>query len=158
MIPAEIERQVERFKAALLKAGIRQTHQRLTIYREVLARDDHPDVDSVYQSVRKQLPQISRDTIYRTLWTATDLGLLGTLGPREAKVRFDGNPRPHHHFVCKQCSAIFDFESPELDELRLPMAASALGEIDTATVELRGLCRRCATAPATAPQLGRAEE
>ena len=49
-----------------------------------------------------------------------DLGLVATLGPRRESVRFDGNLDHHHHYVCVRCGLARDFESAELDELRVP--------------------------------------
>lgn len=143
MTQPEIAARVERFKAALHGAGVRVTPQRVEIFREVLSSRDHPDVESIFKSVKRRLPQVSLDTVYRTLWTATDLGLLATLGPREAKLRFDANPAPHHHFVCTRCGAIQDFEAHELDAMPLPERVAALGSVQSTRVEVRGLCARC---------------
>lgn len=144
MTHGDVERRVEELKAALRRAGIKQTNQRLAIYREVLARHDHPDAESVHAAVRRRLPAVSLDTVYRTLWTLTDLGLLSTLGPRQARARFDANVAPHHHFVCVDCGLVRDFESPTLDALRLPDEVAAFGEALATHVEVRGRCRACA--------------
>ena len=57
------------------------THQRMEIFREVARTADHPDAQTVYERVRKRVPAVSLDTVYRNLWLLSDLGLLSTLGP-----------------------------------------------------------------------------
>ena len=72
------------------------------------------------------MPTVSLDTVYRTLWMLNDLGLITTLGPRRGSVRFDANLGTHHHYVCVRCGLTRDFESAELDELRIPRAVKEL--------------------------------
>lgn len=143
----EVERRLEQFKAAARKAGAKLTHQRLEIFRAVASSDEHPSVEAVYQAVQRTVPTVSLDTVYRTLWLLTDLGLLRTLGPRQGVVRFDANLEPHHHFRCIRCGLVRDFESPELNELRIPHSVDRLGEVVSAHVEVRGVCAECANEP-----------
>jgi len=140
----QIERQMSRFEKVCRNADIRLTHQRMEIFREVARSGDHPDAESVYRGVRQRMPTISLDTVYRTLWLLNDLGLVTTLGPPRGGTRFDANLTPHHHFVCVRCRVTQDFYSDELDELDLPKSAEALGHVETAHVEVRGVCRGCA--------------
>jgi len=89
------------------------------------------------------LPAVSLDTVYRTLWTLADLGLIGVLGPRMERQRFDGNMAKHHHFVCIRCGAVRDFTSGELDAISVPKAAKEFGEVVDAQLEVRGICKEC---------------
>jgi Fur family peroxide stress response transcriptional regulator len=138
-----VERRLERFTAASRNAGVRLTHQRLEIFREVAANVDHPDAEAVFRAVRKRMPTVSLDTVYRTLWMLNDLGLVTTLGPRRESVRFDANLEKHHHYLCVRCGLARDFESAELDALRVPATAKALGSVVTTHVEVRGICAGC---------------
>ena len=139
----EIERRMARFEQVCRGAGTRLTHQRMEIFREVARTGDHPGAESVYQGVRKRMPTISLDTVYRTLRLLNDLGLITALGPPRGGTRFDANLAPHHHFVCVRCGVTLDFYSDELNELGLPESARALGHVETAHVEVRGVCREC---------------
>jgi Fur family peroxide stress response transcriptional regulator len=147
--PAEIQERVARFKAAIRRAGVKLTHQRLEIFSEVARTGDHPDAETVYRGVRKRLPTVSLDTVYRTLWLLLDLGVITTLGPPRERVRFDADMRAHHHFVCTHCGRARDFYSPAFDALQLPAAVKALGRVERTLVQVRGLCARCAKKKAT---------
>jgi len=140
--PVDLKQRLDAFKAALKHAGVKLTHQRLEIFREAAKSGDHPDAETIYKGVRERIPPVSLDTVYRTLWLLLDLGLINTLGPRD-RVRFDANTSSHHHFVCKKCGMTRDFYSEELDQLEIPDAVRTLGRVETAQMELRGICHRC---------------
>jgi Fur family peroxide stress response transcriptional regulator len=147
----EVERRLERFRATCKKAGVKLTHQRLEIFREVAGSLEHPDADGVARALRKRMPTVSLDTVYRTLWLLNDLGLVTTLGPRRESVRFDANLEHHHHYVCVRCGLARDFESLELNALRIPGAVKKLGSVVSTHVEVRGLCAACANKPGPKP-------
>lgn len=141
--PAEVERRVDRFKSESRAAGVKLTHQRLEVFREVAASLDHPDADEIFREVRRRVPAVSLDTVYRTLWLLDDLGLVRTLGPRRESVRFDANLEHHHHYVCVECGLARDFTSVALDALRVPDAVKRLGSVSGTHVEVRGTCEPC---------------
>jgi Fur family peroxide stress response transcriptional regulator len=139
----EVARRAARFRAAAKDAGVKLTHQRLEIFREVASSLEHPDAETVFRAVHARMPTVSLDTVYRTLWMLNDLGLISTLGFRRETVRFDANPKKHHHYVCVRCGMARDFESAELHALRLPDAVRELGSVLSTHIEVRGICENC---------------
>jgi Fur family peroxide stress response transcriptional regulator len=142
MDPKHVERRLERFKAGARAAGVKLTHQRLEIFRELAGTEAHPDAETLFRTVQQRMPTVSLDTIYRTLWMLHELGLVTTLGSRGG-VRFDANTDPHHHYVCVRCGLVRDFESDDLSSLRVPDSIRRLGSVVDAHVEVRGLCASC---------------
>ena len=140
----EVERRVEQFRETAKRAGVKLTHQRLEIFREVAGSADHPSAEGVHRALLPRMPTLSLDTVYRTLWLLSDLGLVSTLGPRREAVRFDANLTRHHHYVCARCGLTCDFESEELNSLSIPESVAEFGSIDATRVEVRGVCNRCA--------------
>jgi len=141
------ERRVERLAEVVKAAGVKLTHQRLEIFKELAGTDAHPDAETLFRAVQKRVPTVSLDTVYRTLWLLHDLGLVTTLGPGGAGVRFDANLDRHHHYVCVACGLVRDFQSDALDALRIPASVKDLGSVEGAQVEVRGLCTRCQKKP-----------
>ncbi len=139
-----VEQRMERFERVCRNAGVKLTPQRLEIFREVAASGEHPDAETVLHGVRRRIPCLSLDTVYRGLWLLADLGLVTTLGPGHERTRFDANLERHHHFVCRSCGLTRDFYSDALDGLELPDAVERLGRVETTQVEVRGICRSCA--------------
>ena len=94
--------------ARLEAAGIRPSAQRVAIASYVLATADHPYADEVWTAVKAEFPMVSRATVYNTLTTFRDHGLLRQLVLAEGCVVFDPKVEPHHHFVDDETGAIHD--------------------------------------------------
>ena len=138
-----ITEKFEHFKHVLKQSGIRCTPQRIEIFRKVLQSEDHPDAVSIYEDIRKNVPSVSLDTVYRNLWLFIDLGLITTLGQRRDRLRFDRNVDSHHHFYCTQCGIALDFDSDEFNALQIPDNYQNIGAVVSSHVELRGVCSVC---------------
>lgn len=148
---SKVEHRLEYLKAVAKKAGVKLTHQRLEIFRELAATEEHPDADSIFRAVQQRMPTVSVDTVYRTLWMLHALGLVTTLGPQRDGMRFDANLEQHHHYVCVRCGLVRDFESADLNALLVPDAVKQLGTIADAHVEVRGVCAKCLAQRADEP-------
>ena len=140
----DIELRIARFEEVCRDSGAKCTHQRMEIFREVLLTADHPDAEKVFQGVRKRMPTVSLDTVYRTLWWLKDLGLITTLGLSRERARFDANLSRHHHFVCSRCGLTQDFYCEDFDRLELPNSVQSMGQAENIQVEVKGLCLKCA--------------
>ena len=140
----DLEQRMSYFEEACRKSGAKLTHQRMEIFREVAKTGDHPDAEKVFEGVRKRMPTISMDTVYRTLWWLEGLELITILGSTRERVRFDANLNRHHHFVCTQCGLTRDFYSDELNKLELPDSILSIGRAEITQVEVKGICNECA--------------
>ncbi len=134
---------MQQFRQAAAQAGIRLTAQRLEIFRLVAGSGQHPTAEDIYSKLHKKIPTVSLDTVYRTLHTLAELGLVRPLSPRSEGVRYDPNPLRHHHFVCIECGLIGDFVNHDLDALPLPVEACSFGRSLSLQVEVRGICDKC---------------
>jgi Fur family transcriptional regulator, peroxide stress response regulator len=133
--------------ALLRRAGLRSTPQRLAIVREVYARS-HPSVGEIYDAVRQEFPSIGLATVYNTLGTMTEKGLVAEL-PFTNVTRFEINARPHANLVCRTCGEIEDCDAVEeglLEELLSRVAGAASFRPESQRIDIYGLCRNCATA------------
>jgi len=141
---SEINRRVEHFKTKAREAGVKLTHQRLEIFREIASHLDHPDAEAIHHALQHRMAGVSLDTVYRTLWILYDLNLIATYGQLRETVHFDPNPAPHQHYICVRCGIIRDLTTPEFDDFQLPPSTSTYGTVLAFRVELSGLCERCA--------------
>ena len=142
-IVMDFDAALDRFKDISQEKGLRLTHQRLEILRELVGAKDHPSAEVVFGRVRRRLPTISLDTVYRTLSTFDDLGLVMRVPVTGDQGRFDADTSPHHHFVCSRCKSIYDFLWSEFDELELPANSQSLGRTADRRVVVRGVCQAC---------------
>jgi Fur family peroxide stress response transcriptional regulator len=150
---SEIEGRVAEFVEACHHQGIKATHQRTEILRELVATEEHPGAETIYVRVRQRIPAISLDTVYRTLRMLEAMGMIARVGSVQDRTRFDANPDRHHHFVCRECGTISDFSSDLFDRFPVPRQVAELGDVDSVYVELRGRCGKCRSG-ATSGKMG----
>jgi len=135
------------FDEACRKAGLKVTRQRLEIYQELLRSTDHPTAEALHRRLRRNLPNLSLDTVYRTLATFAHHGLISRVETAESLCRFEATIARHHHLICRRCGKISDFFWPHLDEISLPPDISDWGSIDSKNVVIYGICSQCFNEP-----------
>lgn len=140
----EVERRMRHFEGVCRDAGVKLTHQRMEVFRELAQSCDHPDAETLFEGVRQRVPTVSLDTVYRTLWLLSDLGLIKTVGIPHERTRFDANLDRHHHFVCKRCGLTRDFRCEAFNALTIPELVKDFGHAETTHVEVQGVCVECA--------------
>jgi Fur family peroxide stress response transcriptional regulator len=142
-IEERVEKRVADFVKVCRRQGVKATHQRTEILRELAGMAEHPDAETIHARVRQRIPAISVDTVYRTLRLLEDRGVIARVGSMRDRARFDANTDRHHHFVCTECGLIGDFYSEALDRFQVPREVAEIGSVDGVYVELRGRCRKC---------------
>ncbi|MDR3230913.1 MAG: transcriptional repressor [Synergistaceae bacterium] len=124
-------------------AGLKMTNQRIAVYREIVencANRLHPTAEQVYEGVRRNLPAISLNTVYRTLATLAEKGLVKRLDKFASSDLYDGMLLDHWHFICTRCGTIQDIS---VEESVFPGAPKVRGQIEELVVQFRGICDKC---------------
>lgn len=134
---------LENLSNQLKAQHISVTPQRLEILKTIVSRYDHPSADNIYQEVRKNLPMISFNTVYKTLETFCQLGLIIKVNPLHEVARYDGNTFPHTHLICTRCHNVQDLHWHWPDEIELPNPPAKNFKVDFVAVHLYGLCQDC---------------
>lgn len=131
------------------QAGLRATPQRLAIFRALLQTAAHPSPEGVFAVVKDELPSLSLATVYNTLESLAEAGLIKEVGQLSQTRRYDANQQPHHHLVCTECGAITDFVDPKLDDVVLPDTLKGIEGFEPAEMQIQilGKCNPCANAP-----------
>ena len=138
-----VQLQMTTFENACRDAGLRLTHQRLEVYRELCMVPDHPSAETLHQWLRTRFPTLSLDTVYRTLATMERHGLINRVETVDSQSRFEATHKRHHHLICSRCKGIMDFNWCLIDEASLPKEVAFWGRIDIKSVILYGVCRKC---------------
>ncbi len=95
----------------LQEAGVQPTAQRIAICRYVLCDADHPTADDVKAWADKNFPKMSLATVYNTLNTLVEAGLLREFRfSHSNKVIYDSNTDDHFHFLDESSGQIIDIE------------------------------------------------
>ncbi|MGH2793689.1 MAG: Fur family transcriptional regulator [Actinomycetota bacterium] len=87
--------------------GLRRTPQRQATLEAVAAADGHATAEQIVTRVRRKLPAVSPSTVYRTLASLEEVGILchAHLG-HTASVYHVGTAGLHQHLVCERCGAM----------------------------------------------------
>lgn len=126
-----------------LKAqGLRVTPQRYAVYANLLGRTDHPTVDQLMTDLNQEFPISSQATVYNSLKTLLDVGLVREVLLEEGVSRYDANTEPHHHFQCQGCGAIEDIAWDTFPALDVSRLRSGLVP-ERYEVTVMGRCDRC---------------
>jgi Fur family peroxide stress response transcriptional regulator len=113
------------------------------LYRSLVQRHDHPDMERLYTDIRPLVPSISLNTVYRTIRAFESAGLAVCVATWEDAARFDGNLAPHGHLLCEHCGAIANVDVDDLFKLdKVPLQALH-GTISRVQLLLHGTCKQC---------------
>lgn len=78
--------------------GITPTHQRIEIAHVLFERHEHLSADQILAAVNARFAETSKATVYNTLRLFLERKLIRELIVDPAKVFYDPNTEPHHHF------------------------------------------------------------
>jgi Fur family peroxide stress response transcriptional regulator len=137
---------LDTFRRKAKESGLKITPQRTAIFQELLKAKDHPTADDIYKKIVKKIPNISFDTVNRTLSTFATIGLTKVVeGYGQAK-RYDPDMGAHHHFRCVRCACIIDFHNKDYDDITVPAEINERFTVTSKKVLLEGLCGTCGKA------------
>ncbi len=128
-------------KKILKEKGYSLTFQRIAILEYLENCKTHPSVEMIYEELRKKYPVFSKATIYNNLQVLKNLGLIWELEIESGKVRFDGNPEFHPHFLCKECGKIFDLYVGE-ESKKFPQEIEGY-RVEEIRINYYGICSQC---------------
>lgn len=138
-----VEARMADFTRRCREAGLSTTHQRTIIYRVLVESQDHPSPELVYERVSREIPEISRATVYKNIHTFIDAGMLREVSELHQTNRLDANLDRHHHLICTRCRKVVDYHDDQLDGVRLSEAEPDGFQVNEYRVEIRGLCPAC---------------
>jgi Fur family transcriptional regulator, peroxide stress response regulator len=138
------------FRELCNQSGLALTHQRQVVFDSLASMPEHhhPSPEEVYEKVRKLIPSISQATVYKTLHTFVEHGIVRELSPHHGTLRVDINTHGHHHLICTRCKSVMDIEDEDLDPVKLRHQLPDGFRVDRVTVEIQGLCAKCSQAAA----------
>ena len=125
----------------LKELGLRATPQRLAILRLLEGNTAHPSAEELYNSIKPDFPSLSLTTVYNTLESLTDAGVIQEISIDSERRRFDPNPKPHNHFFCNKCRKVFDLDIYLLN-FSLPQQVGDFW-VEGAAVYFYGQCNDC---------------
>jgi Fe2+ or Zn2+ uptake regulation protein len=136
----------ERFRAE----GRKVTPQRQRIFDALDGNGEHPTAESVWETVRVDMPSMSLKTVYQTLHELAELGEIQSLDLGTGAARFDPNIDAPQHLVCEDCGRVRDLYADFIG-VRVPPDTAQGYVVETTEIVFRGRCPDCAARTATTP-------
>ena len=129
---------------ALRGAGQKVTPQRMLILSAVRHAGHHLTATDILDEVRRSYPYVDASTVYRTLGSATELGLVtGTdMGAGDTEFEWVGSDR-HHHLICRSCGNVSSLDNTYFDGLATALHDELGFRTDVGHFAIFGLCRGC---------------
>ncbi len=121
----------------------RETKQREAILKYLKDTKSHPTADMIYDVVRKEIPRISKGTVYRNLKILKESGQVSELKLEDTVARYEGRKEKHYHFRCEQCGRVFDVDEPVDRNIDKRVAKRTGFKVIRHQLEFRGLCKDC---------------
>jgi Fur family peroxide stress response transcriptional regulator len=132
---------LEQVAEELNKRGIKPSHQRVKVLEYLMGHFVHPTVDMIYHEVHREVPTLSKTTVYNTLNQFLEKGLVRVINIEDNETRYDINVHDHGHFKCEACGAIHDF-SVDMGGLKAEGLDGFI--VSDKHVYFKGLCPACA--------------
>ncbi len=108
---------LEKHEIALKKNSLKVTPQRIAVLEALYNLKNHPTADKIKEYVVNNHPNIAVGTIYKTLETFVEKGLVKKVKTEKDVMRYDSILEKHHHLYCEDTEHIEDFFDNELNEI-----------------------------------------
>jgi len=128
----------------LRRAGKRVTPQRLRVLEAIRESGGHLAADEIYELARRQAPDLSLSTVYRTITMLRKADIIEELHLAEEHRHYELSAKSdHHHLVCQRCGAVIEFDCPFSEELRRCVEDDYGFEILNVRLSVLGHCPKC---------------
>lgn len=133
-----------RLGKALRERGYRLTPQRITILAALEASEGHISADDIYAQVSPVHPYMHISTVYRTLKSLEDMGLVTRTDTGEGVAQYHWAERGHHHhLVCQGCGVMIDVDDSLSTSLEEAVLKRYGFKVNLSHLALFGLCGGC---------------
>ena len=99
------------------------TGQRRLIIKVLEDSNDHPDVETLIERANKIDSKVSIATVYRTVKTLKNAGILEKLEFNDGRSRFEDAVRKHHdHLIDLDTGKVIEFIDEEIEHIQKKIA------------------------------------
>jgi Fe2+ or Zn2+ uptake regulation protein len=123
--------------------GVRITTPRREILSALLRAGDHATADDVAALVQERAPDVHLSTVYRTLDSLTDLGVVEHVHFAHGAAAYHLAPTDHRHLVCEVCGSVTDVPAEVLQDLVQTVESRYGFELRADHFGLTGRCAGC---------------
>ena len=128
----------------MTQPGVRSTRQRTAIAALLDSVEDFRSAQELHDELRGRGENIGLTTVYRTLQSMAEAGLVDTLRTDTGESVYRRcSEHHHHHLVCRRCGSTIEVGDREVEAWAERVAAEH-GFTDVShTIEIFGVCSDC---------------
>ncbi|MDY6916036.1 MAG: transcriptional repressor [Candidatus Cloacimonadota bacterium] len=131
---------MKKLKELLVEHNISPSLHRIKILEYLAKHRIHPTADDIYRGLVKNIPTLSKTTVYNTLKKFTKNGILIPITGFDNEIRYEYDKKPHIHFQCTRCGKIYDIER-DIDIFKNYYIEGH--KIQEHHINLKGICKNC---------------
>jgi len=124
----------------LAEKNIKPSYQRIKILQYINENLNHPTIDNIFNSLIKEIPTLSKATVYNTMELLKGASLVKVINIENNETRYDSKVHNHGHFKCESCGTIYDFE---VDIDNLVVKSLEYFKINDKNIYFKGICAKC---------------
>jgi len=132
--------QTKEIEQYLESHGIKPSYHRIRIFLYLETRKNHPSADQIFQDLLKEIPTLSKTTVYNTLKLFLEKGVVIEILIHEKETRYDADTSMHGHFECMNCNQITDIN---MDDTGLHFKKLEGFKVSESHFYFKGLCPVC---------------
>ncbi|GKX66910.1 Fur family transcriptional regulator [Inconstantimicrobium mannanitabidum] len=122
---------------------LKLTPQRIAVYKYLKSTVAHPSAEAIYNAIHDEYPTMSLATVYKTLKTLVEVGLVQELNVGENNFRYDANTDAHPHIQCIKCGKVDDIFDLNLENLNKDAEQNSKYTVLSSQVYFYGVCPDC---------------
>ncbi|EKY26084.1 Fur family transcriptional regulator [Clostridium celatum] len=122
---------------------LKLTPQRLAVYQYLKGTLEHPSAETIYKALQPNYPTMSLATVYKTLKTLVEIGLVQELNVGEGNFRYDANYHEHAHVQCVNCGKVEDIDFIDFSSLNNLVEEKTNYKIKFNKLFFYGECNEC---------------
>lgn len=119
---------------------IKPSYQRIKIFEYLIEKKNHPTIDTVYQELVKEIPTLSKTTVYNTMNLFLEKKIVILIIIEENETRYDADVSVHGHFKCVKCNVVYDLD---MDLNNIDMTTLKNFQINEHHIYFKGICESC---------------
>jgi len=129
------------YTTILREHNLKATPQRLAI-ADVLFRNGHITIESLYEVMVKKFNSISLATIYKNINLMLENTFIQEVKIPNAKSVYELTKEAHSHLACEICGSIEDI-SLNINEILLTSSRISDFKVNSSNLVLTGCCKNC---------------
>jgi len=137
----------DRIRSELRARGLRWTPQRRAILEVLRGTEGHVTAIELIEQCRRRDPDVTPSTVYRTLETLEELGLVTHSHGVDGRAEYHVRPETEHgHLACASCGQSWELDASEVRAFLRGLARNRDFEADLSHLTVVGRCRDCRAA------------